>query len=488
MSEPSPAGANNRECYGCGRGVKKYVRVDQGEGYCGSCYARLFKKRLCPKCSQLARLPSRIGAVCKRCEHVGKPCARCGKVNFEIGKVTSYGPVCNACSPYFRKPRPCGRCGTLSTRLSRVSRLGIDEQVCPACQQSDYACCSACGKHRQLTGTERKLCKTCHEKGVIACSTCGESTPAGYGKICKNCYLRNLLAKRVAMDRASFADGQMAQLFDEFASWLLVESGAHKATTSIHRFQEFFSEVENLWGGVPDYKVLLKHYGTLGLRRRELPMRFFVRTGRVVVDPAARNDQAMLQQIEVLLNTLSAESRASSLLVEYHRHLERRLAKGEISMKSIRLAITPAVALLKDARLDQGQSVCQQDLDRYLERVPGQRAAISGFIGFLRKHIKLELTLPPKADNAKAKQRFKRGLELQLVALLTTGGSGVLYAQKLIGTALAYFHGLKKIAIKNAQRIRVDVSTDRSGVTVYIDELACWLPAEFVDASSMIVR
>lgn len=312
--------------------------------------------------------------------------------------------------------------------------------------------------------------------------------PAGYGKICKNCYLRNLLAKRVAMDRASFTDGKTAQLFEEFASWLLVESGAHKAATSIHRFQQFFSEIERLWGGVPDYTVLLKHYGTLGLRRRELPMRFLERTGRVEIDPTARNDQAILQQIEVLLNTLSAESRASSLLIEYHRHLEKRLAEGEISMKSIRLALTPAVALFKDAQLDEGRSLSQHNLDRYLERVPGQRAAISGFIGFLRKHNKLELTLPPKPDNAKAKQRFKRGLELQLVTLLTTGGSGVIYAQKLIGTALAYFHGLKKVAIKNAQRIRVEVSTDRNGVTVYIDELACWLPAEFVDASLMILR
>lgn len=159
-----------------------------------------------------------------------------------------------------------------------------------------------------------------------------------------------------------------------------------------------------------------------------------------------------------------------------------------MSLKSIRLALTPTVALLKDVQLSQGQNLSQVDLDRYLSRVPGQRAAISGFIGFLRKRDKLEFAWPPKIENAKAQERLKRGQELQLVMLLTTGGSGVVYAKKLIGTALAYFHGVKKNMIKKANRIRVDVSTDRSGVTVFIDELACWLPAEFVDASLMIAR
>lgn len=312
--------------------------------------------------------------------------------------------------------------------------------------------------------------------------------PAGYGKICKACYLRNLLTKRVAIDRASFTDDKMAQLFDEFASWLLVESGAHNAATSIHRFQQFFCEIEKLWGGVPDYKILLKHYGTLGLRRRELPMRFLQRTGRVEVDPAARNDRAMSQQIGVLLKTLSAGSRGCKLLIDYHGHLEKRLAEGEMSLKSIRLALTPTVALLKDVQLSQGQNLSQLDLDRYLSRAPGQRAAISGFIGFLRKRDKLELAWPTKIDNAKAQERLKRGLELQLVMLLTTGGSEVVYAKKLIGTALAYFHGLRKVTMKNARRIRTEVPADRSGVTVYIDESECWLPAEFVDASLMIAR
>lgn len=46
MSELSSVGTNNREFYGCGRDVKKYVRVDQEEGYCSCGYGRLFKKRL----------------------------------------------------------------------------------------------------------------------------------------------------------------------------------------------------------------------------------------------------------------------------------------------------------------------------------------------------------------------------------------------------------------------------------------------------------
>lgn len=490
MSDAATKTMEGRECHGCGRLVEKFHRVDQAKGFCATCYARLFKKRACPRCGLDARLSNRPDAVCGRCQYDGKPCVRCGKISFEIGKVTCDGPACNSCSPYFRERRPCALCGALSARLSRVNRLGIDEPVCPKCQKLDHACCDACGRHRRLMAAKdgRHLCATCIEQGMVPCGGCGEAMPAGYGKICKTCYFRGLLGKRIDMDCAGFASNGIVSLFREFGQWLEAETGVQKAAISIHRYQQFFTEIENQWRSVPGYKVLLERYGTLGLRRRELPMRFLAKTGRVMIDAAAKTDDANQRQILILLTSFSATSKARALLTGYHDHLQKRLKAGKTSLPSIRLALTPVVGLLREVNVDADRIPSQPDLDRYLNRVPGQRAAISGFVGFLRKSRTVELILLPKVDKEKTLKRTRQALEHELTTMLAARSMMNVHAQKLIGIALAYFHGLPKTAIGKAQRISTEVTPGRSGVTLDIDGLGYWLPAEFVESALTLQR
>lgn len=173
MNAPAPAA---QTCDECGKTVARIWRVRKGHKYCGTCYARVFKRRLCPKCGNFARLPKNDpDAICLECQ-VAKPCARCGKTDYAVGKITSYGPVCGACASHFREPEPCEVCGKPSQRLTRVSRLGHDQRVCPSCARADHGVCEACRHHRLLDQGKdgRMLCKACCEKGEVACPECGQ--------------------------------------------------------------------------------------------------------------------------------------------------------------------------------------------------------------------------------------------------------------------------------------------------------------------------
>lgn len=462
-------------CDGCGRDVAKIWRRHKGKVYCGSCYKREFKRALCPKCGMLSRLHKNSpGAVCLKCEYAGKPCVRCGKVEYSLGKITEYGPVCIACSSYFREHRACEGCGNPSQRLTRVARLGGDRLLCPACARSDHATCQACGRHRLLetSADGRRLCNKCIELGEIPCTNCGKMMPAGAGKICAGCYHSRLLQKRGELNCAAFVTAEMQQLFRAFAGWLGEEVGSEKAAITLNRYVAFFLEVERQWGDVPqEYAVLLKHFGPLKLRRSELPMRFIQSKGLVAVDEAAKLEEAECRRI---MGIVEGPGKCT-LLMAFHDYLNKRLEAGTTSLRSVRLALTPAARLMKLVMDSGREKPTQNDLIVYLQKSPGQRAAISTFVGFLAKKYGLNLSLPPK--DGRAAKRKKLLLEAELGQLLKSCGSGGLFQRKLIGMALAYFHGLPKKAV-NSVPLGELKRADGGGVEIGIKEAVYWLPEE----------
>ena len=262
-------------CDECGKGSRKITRVHHGHKYCPTCYAREFKRRLCPKCGNYARLPRRdMAAVCRRCA-VGRPCTRCGKTDFRVGRVTHSGPVCNSCAKYFREAETCELCGELSKRLTRVSRFNHNLRLCPKCAHADHGNCQTCHHHRLLTVTDdgRRLCNVCLDGGMIPCQECGQSMPAGRGTQCEPCYWRSLLKNRIAMNRAASSVPVMADHFEQFGTWLGTTVGDNKAAITVNRYLSFFLEIEKVWQAIPDYARLIAHFSAEGLRRVRLPMR-----------------------------------------------------------------------------------------------------------------------------------------------------------------------------------------------------------------------
>ena len=169
------------DCHGCNQPVSFIKKRYKGKKYCSTCYARIFKKRLCPSCGDFARLPrDDEQAICNECIKK-QPCIRCNQTNKPIGKLTEYGVVCNSCSVYFRPIEPCERCGTPSQKMTRISRFNDDLRVCPKCATRDYETCPSCQKHRLLESdvSGQRMCKKCRDKPQKFCKACHSMIAAG---------------------------------------------------------------------------------------------------------------------------------------------------------------------------------------------------------------------------------------------------------------------------------------------------------------------
>lgn len=466
------------QCDECGRQVTKLTRTYRGRGYCATCYARAFKPRACPACGTTARLLAGVDdAVCRSCER-GHPCARCGAAEYAIGRITPYGPVCNSCSTYFREARACGICGQLTRRLSRVSRLGIELPVCPNCQESDYATCALCRRYRQLRldRTGRSVCRSCEEGGLVPCPQCREMMPAGRGSQCELCYWTDLLTKRVAMALEQFSRPSMQELFRQFGDWLSRRVGAHKAAITVNRYLPFFQELAQLGDVLLNADLLLEHFTTQGLRRNLLPMQFLEDVRGLVVDGGAKEQASERRRIADLLQRLPKDGNAQQMLLGYQTALMEKVTSTGMSLRSVRLALLPATSVLLLMLERRCAQPTQEVLAEYIEHAPGQRAALSGFVRYLREVHEVNVHLPKRK---KPSERLARScIEAKLATMLANGAVDMAQQRTLLELALQYFHGLSEadaLTVCKASSAPVNVSGDWALIH---EGRSYWVPPE----------
>lgn len=471
-AEPAPI---STQCDECGKYVEKMKRVYRGHKYCSTCYARVFKHIECPKCGVQAKLPKNVpGAICSSCEK-NKPCARCGREpEYAIGKITPYGPVCKACSVYFREPNSCENCGQSSKQLSRHFRHGHNRRLCPKCARFDHSTCASCCKFRllKLVDDGRMLCKACRKHGVITCPECQQPMAAGCGKRCEDCQWTSTFKKRLAIDQAVFSGSSMKMAFGDFGCWLLSRVGSQKAALTIHRYLKFFQDVEERWGQFPSYSDLLQHFNAEGLRRVRLPMAWLGETKGVHPDAQLREDSSDWRRISEVILSVPAGTPGSRLLSEYYEFLRDKLAEEKITVRSIRLALRPAVSLL--LKSDQkGLSLPNQNaLDQYLLESPGQKAAVSGFICFMKERYQLMLIL--RVDSKRVAAKRKKKLEAEMLTLMDEASEGEDFVRRWLSVALAYFHDLPRGVGKKATIVSMPHKGD--GVSVTYDGASYWVP------------
>lgn len=461
-------------CDDCGKAAVKIHRNVNGHRYCATCYARVFKRRICPACGHLARLPRHDPqAVCRACT-AAKPCVRCGKSGYRTGKLTQYGPVCNACAPHFREAEPCDACGTPSPKLTRVTRFGHEKRLCPRCAVADHGTCSACRRHRRLQeGADgRRLCATCLNEGEIPCPGCGEAMPAGRRNLCERCYWTNTARKRIAIDAAAFSSPAMAAAFREFGQWLINAVGPHKACQTIHRYLQFFLDINDRWPACANYQALLDLFGAEGLRRARLPMRWLKETRGIVADAALRQADSERRRIAAILASFPEGNVGAKALVAFANELEARHAQGKTSLHSIRLALSPAASLLRRGDRDGRKLPGQPALDDFLAESPGQKAAVTGFVNFLNDAFGGELV--PHIDELQVEKARRSALEGKLMDLLrqNLGSDDVL--KRWIPCALEYFHNVPARAMKALTDH--DVTRDDSGAVVTLNGIKYWVP------------
>ena len=83
----------------------------------------------------------------------------------------------------------------------------------------------------------------------------------------------------------------MAEHFQAFGQWLGRNVGGHKAALTIHGYLPFFIDIERKWKAIPEYGILLTHFGASRLRQVLLVMRWMEESGLVVVDEEAKMEE-----------------------------------------------------------------------------------------------------------------------------------------------------------------------------------------------------
>jgi len=481
VSDPAPKRSTRAPlsiCDECGKGPKRIWRNWRARRYCGTCYAREFDSRACPGCGQMARLPRRHPeAVCRPCE-ASEPCHRCRRPIERLGKFTAYGAVCAACAPYYAAPRACDLCDEVHTRLEAVVLDGRSVHACSRCARPTHRTCPACRRHRPLQAANdgRLLCRPCSELGTIPCPECDEDMPAGYGKRCPVCDGRRRLALRLEQHAHAFAVPVMADHFAAFGAWLAARIGPIMAARTVTDHLEFFVAVEHRHGTMPDYAALCEQFGTAALRKSLLVMRWLEASGLVSVDSAVKKEAALRGQIELVAERLAEYPAARTVLENYRDALMARHAAGALALGSVKSSVMAATGLLGAAAARGLAMPDQTALEDYVAEQPGQHAALSGVVRYLREAHGSELALVP-ARAPRARERRRQKLERDADCLVDERAAGGDVDRRWHAIALELYHDLSP---GRARRVATSATTiavgggsdlDDDGSVYYIPHL-----------------
>ena len=450
-------------CVECRSTERRIIRRYNGHAFCSTCYAREFKHKRCPQCQNIERLPRfNDTAVCRSCE-INKPCIRCGKENYSTGKITPKGPACKSCSVYYREVKICPNCGDESQALSKSKHLDHDMAVCPKCQRSVHRNCSACHRHRLTSIVIGKpICNKCLVNDPLKCMTCDIKIPAGRGKECEDCYHRRVIIERANTNINEIGSKHLKEVYQAYSEWLPEKLTLLNASIAINKDIGFFKKLDDIWGYLPTYPILLEYFDPEGLRKSLRVIRFLDNQGFIKIDDALKKEHSEKHQIHRLLLAIEPDSWVEKAITGFHKRQLHRHSQNKTSYRSIRLSLSASLDLLKLIKSSDAP-LSQKEIDLFLFTKPGQRANITSFINYLKKQFGLDLSLDIKATLSN-----KKHLQKMLFSMMIDQKKSKDVDHNLwIKVSLAYYHDL---LISQSAKFNISNNLDGSYVMSYKGE------------------
>ena len=112
-------------------------------------------------------------------------------------------------------------------------------------------------------------------------------------------------------------------------------------------------------------------------------------------------------------------------------------------------------------------------IDGFLRQTPGERAALSGFVKYLREKHGVEMTLPSHNSHRVRRERRKK-LEAEMLALMREDGTDRARKQRWLCVAFVYFHDLP---LKTGQNVSdKDITAGENSMTIRIGGGSHWIP------------
>lgn len=444
----------NSRCDQCANKNIKVHRRYKGETYCANCYKTWFVKNSCNQCGELKLLHKKEKfAVCTDCQR-RQPCIRCGRNAIKDGANTEYGRVCQTCyQGHFKSKKVCFECGESKRGVSRYSKLSQRQAIYKSCYQKHFMeTCSLCHKYRELVDTEQgKICKKCDEFGELPCQSCKKPMPAGMGKQCQDCYWRKRLLHEANLNTYLLTSSEIKKAYSDFIVWFADNKESMVAALKHNKFIYFFIRCDEMWHKMPNYEALVQEFKPNGLREYLTVLRWLILTEQIVIDASAKEQVAEQERIANLLAKF--DDKIPHCINEYHKILDQKLLNGKTSLKSVRLALQPAIGLCIEHKIEGSSVPKQEHVDGYLLIKQGQYSALYGFINFLNRVHNLKIIFE-KPSRDKVLKADRRELEKQIIEFIgehkTLSKSNEL---KWLQLGMMYFHGVKASlsSLKNSQ-------------------------------------
>ncbi|QKV54738.1 hypothetical protein [Comamonas antarctica] len=265
----------------------------------------------------------------------------------------------------------------------------------------------------------------------------------------------------------------MHQAFSSYVRWAVVHTNAKRLCLALVRHAEFFTTLDQHPNAVWDDAFVLRVFGTARLRKYELPMRWLQDQHALALTPEAKQANAEIQTSRKLMQSLPAGSVAEAVLHAFFDELHARMKAGKIKPRTMRMALRPAVSLLFATSPEGAAMPNQAALNDMLRRAPGQRAATSTFLGFLKARYAIELLARQIPSHAVADAREKLGTQLSEIA--NSSRRDPKSRMQWDVAALRYFHRLSKRQaqeiIKTAKRALLP-----SGDELHMGGQVFWVP------------
>lgn len=470
--------SHQSRCECCGKRNTIIQRRYNGEAYCPNCYRTWFVHKPCYKCGKTHKAHKRTEhSICRYCK-INEPCTRCAGNAVKNGANTKYGRVCSTCyQGYFKPKKRCHECGEMKRNISSyhmLKAIGYNHQICTTCYGKFFhSTCNMCHRHRKVTEQVDglKLCKKCLEDGLVACNTCRKLIPAGIGKRCWDCYWQEKLDKEVHLNTFLFHSKKVKKSYQEFTQYLLKNKGAKVAKLKNNNFIEFFIRCDDIWGDIPNYRLLAEEFKPEGLRKNLTVLRWLIDSKRVVEDIETKDRVAEEERIIRLLEKLE---NLPEVIKSYYEFLMRKHRKRKTSLKTVRMSLQPVIGIYNMFQLKGLNTPNQEQIDTYLLEKKGQFNSLYGFVTFLNNEYNKSLVCnkPNKKDIEKA-DRLK--LEKKIIAM-SLKDKPLDKKEKLVWLQLtmAYFHNTQ-INLKMLKSITLKQGSEDMDVLTYKGQ-DYWLP------------
>ena len=403
-----PPRGQRTEC-SCGRKIAKAHRVFRGIAFCGTCYARDFKPRPCLNCGASVRLHrSQETGLCRVCERTERRCIRCERPVHRAALLIEGKAVCPGCRRYF-PPFPKNY------------------------RPIDHESCSVCGKHRRVVRRdpdERPLCSLCSERDRHEEVRAKDES-----------YWREGVLKRHLAIEPRLQTEWTRELLSGFIEYQLGLIPAKRLALALTAHAQRIQTLGRRFGSLEEInsKQLLACYTSEEMRRSQSLLDYLHALGVETPTRDQREDLAEERRIQSLLESVRLSAHAP-LVRRFQIALNRPNSKGFAPQrKSQRSSICAAcgwVALTGDDALSQ------ESLDRYLRQTPGQRDALSTFIGFIGRAEGIKVSLPAKSPRKRSaiSQRGGDDALMQCLGVLGNGNSDFASRRAaLAGTLVALF-------------------------------------------------